>query len=251
MADRTVKVRITGDASGLTAALASAQAKTSAFAKSLTAASKSAQWQTVSTGLMAVGGSLTAVGAMAVKMGADFEEAMSHVASTGDDARANIDALRQVALDMGAKTKYSATEAAQGITELAKAGMSSADIISGGLAAALSLAATEDMELGDAAERTAQAMAQFNLSGSQAGQVADTIAAGAGKAVGSVQDMSEALNNVGSVASQMGMSLQETTATLAIFSQNGITGAEAGTQLKSMLMKLMAPSSSAQRTREP
>lgn len=248
MADRTVKVRITGDASGLTAALASAQAKTQAFAKSLTAASKSAQWNTVSTGLMAVGGTLTAVGVKAVQMGADFEEAMSHVASTGDDARANIDALRQVALDMGAKTKYSATEAAQGITELAKAGMSSADIIGGGLAAALSLAATEDMELGDAAERTAQAMAQFNLSGSEAGQVADTIAAGAGKAVGSVQDMSEALNNVGSVASQMGMSLQETTGTLAIFAQNGIVGAEAGTQLKSMLMKLMAPSSAAQKT---
>lgn len=248
MADRTVKVRITGDASGLTAALASAQAKTGAFAKSLTAASKSAQWQTVSTGLMAVGGSLTAVGTMAVKMGADFEEAMSHVASTGDDARANMDALRQVALDLGAETKYSATEAAQGITELAKAGMSSADIINGGLSAALSLAATEDMALGDAAERTAQAMAQFNLSGSEAGQVADTIAAGAGKAVGSVQDMSEALNNVGSVAAQMGMNLQETTATLAIFSQNGIVGAEAGTQLKSMLMKLMAPSTAAQKT---
>lgn len=248
MADRTVKVRITGDASGLTAALASAQAKTTAFAKSLTAASKSAQWQTVSTGLMAVGGSLTAVGVMATKMGADFEEAMSHVASTGDDARANIDALRQVALDMGQKTKYSATEAAQGITELAKAGMSSADIIRGGLSAALSLAATEDMELGRAAEYTAQAMAQFNLSGGTAGEVADTIAAGAGKAVGSVSDMAEAINNVGSVANQMGLSLQETTATLAIFSQNGITGAEAGTQLKSMLMKLMAPSNAARKT---
>lgn len=248
MADRTVRVRITGDASGLVAALGAAAAKTKAFATSLTAASRSAEWSKVSTGLLAVGATLTAVSTGAIKMAAEFDSAMSTVASTGSDAKANIGQLRDLALDMGAKTKYTSIEAAEGITALAKAGISTADIMGGALAGALALAATDNMSLDEAAESTAMTLTQFGLAGNQAGHVADVLAAGAGKAVGSVHDMSEALNNVGTVASQMGMSLEETTGTLALFAQNGIVGAEAGTQLKSMLLKLMNPSTEAKKT---
>lgn len=247
MADRTVRVRITGDVSGLTAALGAASAKTKELATSLTAASRSAEWSKVSTGLLALGATLTATSVGAVKMAAEFDSAMSEVASTGSEAKANIGQLRDLALEMGSKTKYSSVEAAEGITALAKAGLSTADIMGGALAGALALAASDNMNLEDAAESTAMTLTQFNLAGSQAGHVADVLAAGAGKAVGSVHDMSEALNNVGTVASQMGISLEETTGTLALFAQNGIVGAEAGTQLKSMLLKLMNPSTEAKK----
>ena len=88
----------------------------------------------------------------------------------------------------------------------------------------------------------------FHLKGSQASQVADTLAAGAGKAVGNVSDFGEALNNCGAQANSFGMNVQETTGVLALFAQNGTIGAEAGTQLNSMLMKLAAPSAEASNT---
>lgn len=247
MADRTVSVRITGDASGLLSALGRAQTGVSQLAQSMGRASQSQSWSTVSTGLLGVGAAATAAAGTAIKMAADFDESMSKVAATGDDARANIGQLRELAIDMGAKTKYSATEAATGIEVLAKAGMSTADIIGGGLSGALALAATDNMSLENAAEATATALTQFGLAGNQAGHVADLLAAGAGKAMGSVQDMSDALKNGGLVASNMGMSLEETVGTLALFAQNGIVGAEAGTQLKVMLQKLQNPSSTAKK----
>ena len=74
------------------------------------------------------------------------------------------------------------------------------------------------------------------------------MAAGAGKAVGNVSDFGEALNNCGAQANSFGMNVQETTGVLALFAQNGTIGAEAGTQLNSMLMKLAAPSAEAANT---
>lgn len=247
MADRTVRVRIDGDASGLMGALSQAAAAARTAGSNLEQASRGADWGKVSTGLLAVGGTLTAVAGYAVKMGADFDEAMSHVSATGSDAQSHIGQLRDLAIDMGAKTKYSATEAANGIEILAKAGMSATDILNGGLSGALALAASDNMSLEAAAEATATTLTQFGLAGSDAGHVADLLAAGAGKAMGSVQDLSDALKNGGLVASNMGMSLEETVGTLALFAQNGIVGAEAGTQLKVMLQKLQNPSSTAKK----
>ena len=123
--------------------------------------------------------------------------------------------------------------------------MSVTDILNGGLSGALNLAASDGMAVGDAAEYMANALSMFHLKGSQASQVADTLAAGAGKAVGNVSDFGEALNNCGAQANSFGMNVQETTGVLALFAQNGTIGAEAGTQLNSMLMKLAAPSTEA------
>ena len=126
--------------------------------------------------------------------------------------------------------------------------MSVTDILTGGLSGALNLAASDGMAVGDAAEYMANALSMFHLKGSQASQVADTLAAGAGKAVGNVSDFGEALNNCGAQANSFGMNIQETTGVLALFAQNGTIGAEAGTQLNSLLMKLAAPSAEASNT---
>lgn len=202
----------------------------------------------IASGMTAAGLAVAAFGVAAVKMAADFDRQMSTVQANTGATGAQLDQLRAAAIEAGASTVYSATDSADAINDLGKAGMSVTDILAGGLSGALNLAASDGMSVGDAAEYMANALSMFHLKGSQASQVADTLAAGAGKAVGNVSDFGEALNNCGAQANSFGMNVQETTGVLALFAQNGTIGAEAGTQLNSMLMKLAAPSAEASNT---
>ena len=202
----------------------------------------------IASGMTAAGLAVAAFGVAAVKMAADFDQQMSTVQANTGATGAQMDQLRAAAIEAGASTVYSASDSADAINDLGKAGMSVTDILNGGLSGALNLAASDGMAVGDAAEYMANALSMFHLKGSQASQVADTLAAGAGKAVGNVSDFGEALNNCGAQANSFGMNVQETTGVLALFAQNGTIGAEAGTQLNSMLMKLAAPSTEAANT---
>lgn len=202
----------------------------------------------IASGMTAAGLAVAAFGVAAVKMAADFDQQMSTVQANTGATSAQLDQLRAAAIEAGASTVYSASDSADAINDLGKAGMSVTDILTGGLSGALNLAASDGMAVGDAAEYMANALSMFHLKGSQASQVADTLAAGAGKAVGNVSDFGEALNNCGAQANSFGMNVQETTGVLALFAQNGTIGAEAGTQLNSMLMKLAAPSTEAANT---
>ena len=202
----------------------------------------------IASGMTAAGLAVAAFGVAAVKMAADFDQQMSTVQANTGATSAQLDQLRAAAIEAGASTVYSASDSADAINDLGKAGMSVTDILTGGLSGALNLAASDGMAVGDAAEYMANALSMFHLKGSQASQVADTLAAGAGKAVGNVSDFGEALNNCGAQANSFGMNVQETTGVLALFAQNGTIGAEAGTQLNSMLMKLAAPSAEASNT---
>lgn len=200
----------------------------------------------VTSGLTAAGLAAAAFGVASIKMAADFDEQMSTVQANSGATAAQLSQLREAALQAGASTVYTAAESAGAINDLAKAGMSVSDILSGGLTASLNLAAAGQMDVGNAAEYMSQALTMFHLSGKDATSTADALAAGADKAVGDVSDFGEALNNCGAQANSFGMSLQETVGVLGLFAQNGAVGAEAGTQLKSVLMKLSAPSSEAQ-----
>lgn len=202
----------------------------------------------IASGMTAAGLAVAAFGVAAVKMAADFDQQMSTVQANTGATSAQMDQLRAAAIEAGASTVYSASDSADAINDLGKAGMSVTDILNGGLTGALNLAASDGMAVGDAAEYMANALSMFHLKGSQASQVADTLAAGAGKAVGNVSDFGEALNNCGAQANSFGMNVQETTGVLALFAQNGTIGAEAGTQLNSMLMKLATPSAEASNT---
>lgn len=202
----------------------------------------------IASGLTAAGLAAAAFGVASIKMAADFDQQMSTVQANTGATSAQMDQLRAAAIEAGASTVYSASDSADAINDLGKAGMSVTDILTGGLTGALNLAASDGMAVGDAAEYMANALSMFHLKGSQASQVADTLAAGAGKAVGNVSDFGEALNNCGAQANSFGMNIQETTGVLALFAQNGTIGAEAGIQLNSMLMKLAAPSTEAANT---
>jgi TP901 family phage tail tape measure protein len=200
-----------------------------------------AQFDKLGTSALLMGSAVGLGVGAAVKTYADFDKQMSAVASSGDDARLNIDALRAAAIEMGADTAFSATEAAQGVENLAKAGLSSTDILGGGLKGSLDLAAAGQMSVADSAEIAATALTQFNLEGSQVPHIADLLAAGAGKAQGDVDDLGQALNQSGLVASQFGLTIEETVGGLSAFASAGLLGSDAGTSFKTMLLALANP----------
>ncbi len=234
--NRNITVRLLADTSNFTAGMAKVSGESQKAATTMEAAGGKSKL--ITTGIAAAGVAATALGAAAVKMAADFDASMSTVqANTGASAD-EMNQIRQAAIDAGADTIYSATESADAINELGKAGLSTSDILSGGLSGALNLAASDGMEVGQAAEYMSSAMAQFNLTGADATHIADLLAAGAGEALGNVSDFGEALNNVGSTANKFGLSIDTTVGTLAAFAHQGIIGAEAGTQLRSVLLAL-------------
>ena len=181
----------------------------------------------------------------AVSTAASFDKAMSSVQAATLESEENMRLLSDAAIKAGADTAYSAEEAAGAIEELAKAGVSTTDVLNGGLDGALSLAAAGQLDVAKAAEIAASAMTQFGLSGSEIPHIADLLAAGAGKAQGSVEDMGMALNQVGLVADQTGLTIEETTGGLAAFASAGMTGSDAGTSFKSMLQRLNPQSEAA------
>jgi TP901 family phage tail tape measure protein len=180
------------------------------------------------------------LGVAVAKFG-EFDQAMSNVAATGEDARDNIEGLRDAALEAGATTVFSATESANAIEELAKAGLGASEILGGALTGSLDLAAAAGIGVAEAAEIAATTLQQFSLDGSDATHVADLLAAGAGKAMGNVGDISQALGQAGLVADQFGVSVEETVGSLAAFASAGLLGSDAGTSFRTMLLRLANP----------
>jgi TP901 family phage tail tape measure protein len=197
---------------------------------------------------LAVGTGLVAGFGLAVKTFADFDKAMSSVQAATHESGQNMDRLKQAAIDAGADTAFSAEEAARGIEEMAKAGVSTSAILGGGLKGTLALAAAGALDVGEASEIAASAMTQFGLNGKDIPHIADLLAAGAGKAQGSVRDMGLALSYAGVPAHGLGVSIEQTTGTLALFAKAGITGEKAGTAMRAMLVSMVKPSDQTQKS---
>lgn len=239
---RTVGVRLTANISQYVSKLGQAGAATKDLAAQMDKAAKGGKLDKIADTAGVLGIGLVGVAGAAVKMAADFDKAMSGVQAATHVGTAEMGKLRAAALQAGKDTSFSATQAAEGITELSKAGVSTADVLNGGLRGALDLAAAGQLGVGEAAETAASAMTQFKLSGSQVPHIADLLAAAAGKAQGSVHDMGYALNQSGLVASQFGLSIEDTTGALAEFASAGLTGSDAGTSFKTMLLAIANPS---------
>lgn len=167
-----------------------------------------------------------------------FEKQMSQTQAVTGASAQEMDALRTSALDAGQATMFSATEAAQAQSELAKAGISVADITGGALRGSLDLAAAGGLDLARAAEIAATSMNMFGLGASDVTMVADTLASGANKSAADVDGLAQSLTMVGQVAASTGLSFQDTVTGLAMFADEGLKGSDAGTSFKTMLMRL-------------
>ena len=241
--NKSITVRLRADASNFNASIKAAGANAQQLAEGMEQSGRKTSLLT--TGLAAAGMAAGALGVAAIKTASDFDASMSGVQSVTRASAAEMDLLRQAAIDAGADTIYSASEAAAGITELGKAGLSTTDILSGGLSGALDLAASEGIDVSEAAELMATALTQFGLSGDRATDVADALAAGAGSASGSARDLGFALSQAGTMAHTYGISMEETVGALSAFASAGMIGSDAGTSLRSMLQHLGKPTDEA------
>jgi len=184
-----------------------------------------------------VGSSLSAAG--------EFQQTMNIMQAATGASSIQMESLSDLALQMGADTVFSAQEAGAAMVELAKAGLSPAEIEAGALAQALNLAATEGIALEEASTIMANAMNTFGIKAKNAVQVSDALAGASVASSASVESIALALSQVGPGAVDAGLSIQETTAALAAFADKGIKGSDAGTSLKTFLARLVPQTESA------
>lgn len=188
---------------------------------------------------------IVAAGGAATSVAANFDDAMSQVQGALGGASEDMDGLRNLALQLGADTVFSATESAQAMVELAKGGLTEAQIKGGALAASMDLAAAGQLNLADAAATTVQMMGSFGLGAGDATRIANALAGAANASSADVSDLTQAMSQCSAQASLAGWSLEDTAAALALFADHGVKGSDAGTSLKTMLQRLAAPTDQA------
>jgi TP901 family phage tail tape measure protein len=194
-------------------------------------------------GAMALAGGVLAAGvaiSKSVSLAADFEEQLSRLKATTGAGAAAMKGFKKDAMDAGAATKFSALDAAKAQVELAKGGLAVKDM-SGGLKAAVGLAAAGEIDLALAGETVVNAMKQFKIEGGDATHVADALATAANATTADVGHFAMALTQGGAAAKAAGMNLDETVALLEAFADNSVKGSDAGTSMKAMLTQLAAP----------
>ncbi|HEY4269977.1 MAG TPA: phage tail tape measure protein, partial [Galbitalea sp.] len=244
MPDRTTKVTLVAQISNYLANMTLAEKATQKLGDSAMASAERQKAASAKAGaaLMGIGVVAAAAVAIAVKEFADFDAKMAQLQTLSHANSADMQALTTDALTAGQKIGFTANEVADAEIEMVKAGISVTDIMGGALPGALTLAAAGQIDVADSTEIATIAMTQFGLKGKDIPHVADLLAAGADKALGSVGDLGEALKSGGLVSAQFGISLDDTIGTLSAFANAGLLGETAGTDLRQMLLKLAAPS---------
>lgn len=181
---------------------------------------------------------LVALGTSAVKTAADFDVSMAQIAVATETPVAGLESLSNLAKQLGADTIFSANEAADAMLELAKAGITPAEIQAGSLKNTLDLAAASGMTLSESAIVMASSMNAFGLDADDTTQIVNALAGAANASAADVADMALALSQASAQANASGMTIQETSAALALFADAGIRGSDAGTSFKTFLMRL-------------
>lgn len=187
---------------------------------------------------------LVGAGTAIATVSANFQEGMSEVQAISGATGKDFEKLTDKAKELGAKTKYSATEASQGMANLASAGFNVNEIISA-MPGMLDLAASGNIDLASAADIASSTLRGFGLEASQATHVADVLARAAADTNAGITDTGEAMKYIAPVAASMGFSLEEVTAAIGEMANAGIKGGQAGTTLRSALTRLANPSKEA------
>lgn len=176
----------------------------------------------------------------AVNSAAEFEQSLANVSAV---TKANIEdqkRLKDSALEMGAKSVFSASQAAQAQLFLGQAGQTTTQIIAS-LDGVMDLAAATSADLGFAAEVTASTLSQFGLEAGEASRVANVFAASSSVSQANINKLAFAMRQAGPIAKSLGLSLETTTASLNLLFNAGFKGEQAGTILRGVLTKLAKP----------
>ena len=210
----------------------------SAISKIGSLASKGLKVATVAiTGTAAA---LGGVAAAAIKVGSDFESQMSRVKAISGATGEEFEQLKAQAMQLGADTSFSASQAAEGMENLAAAGFTTSEIMNA-MPGLLNLAAASGEDLASSSDIAASTLRGFGLAASDAAHVADVLAANANRTNSSVADTGEAMKYIAPLARAAGLSLEETAAAIGIMANAGVNGSQAGTSLRGALSRLSKP----------
>lgn len=239
-AEYKLAIQIAGTiASSFNSSVGAAQSKLSALGKVAGTAMKAA-----AAASAAATAAVAGFAATSVKTGMEFDSAMSQVAATMGKTTDEIQELRDFAQEMGATTAFSATQAAEALNFMALAGYD-AETSMAMLPNVLNLAAAGTMELQDASDMVTDAQSALGLTLEQTTAMVDQMAAASSKSNTSVAQLGEAILTVGGTAQYMAGGTQELNTVLGVLADNGIKGAEGGTHLRNVLLKLSAPTADA------
>jgi TP901 family phage tail tape measure protein len=215
-----------GGIKGATAALEQLQATGRSFAQTMDGV--------VAGSVAGLGAALAAFGVKTVQTGSDFEAAFTKVGALAGATTTEMAALEKKARELGATTKYSATESAVAMQELAAAGLSPAQILTA-TQPALLLAAAAGTDLATSTGLMASTFAQFGLEATDATRVADVFSTAMNNSLLDVSSLTEAMKYAGTAGAGFGMSLEQTTAAVSLFRDLGLEGSMAGTNFRSAL----------------
>jgi len=229
-------INIVGNVSGLTDALNTAQGAVGKAADKMKSAGSAL---TAGVTLPLVG-----VATAAIASAADFEQTMNVMQQVSGATEAQMASLQAQALELGADTVFSASEAAAGMLELAKAGLT-AEESGQAIAGVLDLAAAGNLDLAEAATIAANAVNAFRLEASDTNDVANLLAAAANASSVEVTDLAYGMQMASAVFASNSQSIETLNTALAILGNNGLKGSDAGTSLKTMMMRLAAPTDKA------
>ena len=190
--------------------------------------------------LLPVTAGVTALGTIAVKTGADFDSAMSKVAAVSGATGSEMDALREKAREMGSKTKFSASEAAEAMNYMAMAGWKTNDMLSG-IEGIMNLAAASGEDLASTSDIVTDALTAFGLSASDSGHFADILAAASSNANTNVSMMGETFKYAAPVLGSLGYSAEDSAIAIGLMANAGIKSSQAGTALRSAITNLAKP----------
>lgn len=228
--------KITLDRSGYDAELGRASEHTESFGNKLA--------KTISIAAKIGSGALAAFAAASVKTGSEFDSSMSQVAATMGTTVDAIGQLRDFAMDMGAKTAFSATQAADALNYMALAGYDAEESMQA-LPNVLNLAAAGGIELAAASDMVTDAQSALGLSMEQSAELVDKMAMASSKSNTSVAQLGEAILTVGGTAKTLAGGTTELSTALGILADNGVKGAEGGTALRNIILSLSAPTDTA------
>ena len=187
--------------------------------------------------LMPVTAGVVALGTAVVKTASDFDSAMSKVAAvsgaTGDD----LEALRDKAREMGSKTKFSASEAAEAMNYMAMAGWKTSDMLSG-IEGVMNLAAASGEDLATTSDIVTDALTAFGLTAADSGHFADVLAAASSNANTNVSMMGETFKYAAPIAGSLGFSVEDTAEAIGLMANAGIKSTQAGTSLRTIMTNL-------------
>ena len=183
---------------------------------------------------------LGGVAAAAIKVGSDFESQMSRVKAISGATGEEFEQLKEQAMQLGADTSFSASQAAEGMENLAAAGFTTSEIMNA-MPGLLNLAAASGEDLASSSDIAASTLRGFGLAASDAAHVADVLAANANRTNSSVADTGEAMKYIAPLARAAGLSLEETAAAIGIMANAGVNGSQAGTSLRGALSRLSKP----------